>query len=236
MIKTNLVGCKIGKLTVLEYKGKRTYKCGASDNLWLCRCDCGNIVIRTQYTLRRGTSCGCERRRKVSESLKTHGGTHTKLYYVWRTMKSRCSNPHTHSFKDYGGRGISICDEWHDFRNFQDWAIKNGYKEGLQIDRIDVNGNYEPCNCRWVDIITQARNKRNNHKVEWRGAVYTLSQIERMTGVDHRLIGKRLKRGWDVERAITQKPIEKHRCVKLMKSIEAHEQDLFNNQTAQAAV
>lgn len=198
----NIEGKKFGNLTALEVVGERQYK-KRKDRLWRCKCDCGNEVVVTQYCLLKGTSCGCRKKRLAIASSTTHGGHETKLYGVWQTMKNRCFNQNTKSYTNYGGRGISVCDEWKDdFGVFQSWANANGYKEGLTIDRIDNNGNYEPSNCRWVTVLEQSHNKRNNRYVEYKGNRYTLSEFGRLIGIDRRTIGDRLKRGLSVEEAI----------------------------------
>ena len=201
--EVEMVGKKIGNLTVLGREGTKHYKCGKTDSLWRCKCDCGNEIIITGYCLMRGTSCGCERRKHISESLTTHGGTRTKLYGVWLTMKNRCHNHNTKSYSNYGGRGISVCDEWrNDFSSFKKWADENGYQDGLTIERINNDGNYEPGNCRWATVLEQARNKRNNHYVIYKGVRYTITELGRVTGVDRRKIAVRLKRGMSVEEAV----------------------------------
>lgn len=208
----DLVGNIYGCLKVIEYKGIKTYNCGTKEHLWLCECQrCGRIYIHTQSHLKSGkASCKCIKIIKLSKASTKHGGRKTKLYGVWYTMKNRCYNKKAKSYKSYGGRGIIICDEWLDFTKFQDWAFKNGYEEnkGLSIDRIDNNGNYEPSNCRWVDNFIQANNKRNNHKVETEKGQFSLNQLEHLTGMDHRLIGERLKRGWDINEILSTQPIK----------------------------
>lgn len=195
-------GKRYGSLTVIKYEGEKHYKCGRKDKLWRCVCDCGKEIVTTQYSLVRGTSCGCEQRRLQALASTTHGGHNTKLYGVWCTMKNRCNNPNVTCYNHYGGRGITVCSEWLDFSKFMEWAFKNGYKEGLTIERVDVNGNYEPSNCKWIPSALQAKNKTNNRKLTYRGKVYILQDLANATGVDRRLISARVKRGWSVERAV----------------------------------
>ena len=118
-------------------------------------------------------SCGCYKKRRTSETHKTHGLQNTRIYKIWSTLKGRVLNPKNKAYKDYGGRGITLCDEWLDVQNFYDWAMSNGYEEnkGLSIDRIDNDGNYEPNNCRWTTRVIQNRNQRiqRNNTSGYRG-------------------------------------------------------------------
>lgn len=163
----DLTGKKFGKLTVI----KRTHNSVHNAAQWVCICDCGKTVVVNSNNLRTGhtKSCGCSRTESTSKWLTKystkHGGGHSRLYCVWSGMRSRTKNPKNKRYKDYGGRGIRVCEEWNDFSVFRDWAVSNGYDPKAPygkctLDRIDVDGNYEPSNCRWVDLKTQANNKR----------------------------------------------------------------------------
>ena len=157
-------GQKFGRLTAV----KRLEKSDKAGFIWECLCDCGNVINVSVKMLRSGNtkSCGCLRDEKISLVNKKHGESKkSRLYGVWVGIRQRCNDPSHKSYKNYGGRGIRVCDEWNDFMTFKDWAIRNGYDESAEygdctIDRIDVNGNYEPSNCRWVDMKIQACNKR----------------------------------------------------------------------------
>lgn len=139
---------------------------------------------------------------KNGEFLK--GYVKTKLYWTWARMKTRCYYPKSKDFKNYGGRGITICDEWKDdFKSFAIWAINSGYQENLTIDRIDVNKGYNPQNCRWSDYLTQGNNKRNNRKLTLNGKTLNLSQWSRITGIKENCIRERLRRGWNDEKTLT---------------------------------
>lgn len=132
----------------------------------------------------------------------------TCLYRIWVNMKNRCYNSKTEMFKYYGGRGITICDEWrNDFTAFYNWSIINGYSDDLTIDRIDVNGNYEPSNCRWVSVAEQNVNRRNNHYITLNGITKSLSEWCRYYSINYQTVQDRLRRGWNYSDAL-QKPIE----------------------------
>ena len=171
---------EIPKLILLEDLGtmfttessKRKYRFG------IYKCGfCGTDFKANTYAIIQGKtkSCGCYQKRRASESTKTHGLIETRLYRIWADIKSRTLNINTKGFNDYGGRGITICDEWkNDVKSFYDWAITNGYLEGLSLDRIDNDGNYCPENCRWTTPTIQARNQRvcKNNKSGYKGVAF----------------------------------------------------------------
>lgn len=186
----DLTGMTFGRLLVLEENGrnKQGYK------LWKCKCECGEYKTVRTSDLTSGVtrSCGCLRKesyqKNLTENKTIHGdskkGNITRLYRIWCEMKGRCDNTKSSSYKDYGGRGIRYCDDWKEYINFKKWALGNGYKDDLSLDRIDVNGNYEPNNCRWADWITQANNRRDNTLIEIDGITKTMSEWSHLYNID----------------------------------------------------
>ena len=134
-----------------------------------------------------------------------HGGKGTRLYRIWQMMKNRCHNPRTPRFKDYGARGITVCDEWKDdFQAFYDWAMSHGYSDDLTIDRIVNDKGYSPDNCRWATKLVQGNNSRHNHMVTYQGKTQSLSDWARGLGVSFHLLSNRINNyGWSIERAFT---------------------------------
>ena len=162
----DLTGLRFGRLTAVKHMGKDK---SGKNTLWFCTCDCGGCTTTTTTKLRSGhtKSCGCLKLEcgKATRFPQKHGLRSTRLYRIWCGMKSRCHNPNAPKYHLYGGRGIKVCDEWFsNFLAFYDWANLNGYSDDLSIDRIDCDGNYEPCNCRWATITEQNRNRRSCKK------------------------------------------------------------------------
>lgn len=133
-----------------------------------------------------------------------HGEHGTRLYGIWKNMKYRCSNPNSPAYKDYGARGIFVCAEWQQYEPFRAWAIANGYRENLTIDRIENDKGYSPDNCRWATMKTQSNNTRMNRIIEFDGAEHTLTEWAEITGVCVATLWDRLKNGWSIERALTE--------------------------------
>lgn len=142
-----------------------------------------------------------------SQKFQTHGLSHSRLYNQWRMMINRCTCPSHKSYADYGGRGISVCDEWKTFVNYKEWALSHGYNDSLTIDRIDVDGNYEPSNCRFADMITQCNNRRSSKFLTYQGKTLSQSQWARELGLSRSVIHGRVKRGLPVEEILRT---EKH--------------------------
>lgn len=197
----NLKGKKFNKLQVIE----RVIKENNKQTYWKCICECGNTTIVTSAHLKNGhtKSCGCLQKEVVKNMMTTHNLTHTKLFKVWRGMKDRTLNKNDKHYKNYGNRGIKICNEWlEDFKCFYDWALNNGYKEGLTIDRINVNGNYEPNNCRWITWKEQQNNRTNNHYITYKGETHTMKQWSELLGIKYTTLSMRLnKYNWSVGKA-----------------------------------
>lgn len=201
----DLTGKKIGRLKIIkEVERKNKYS-----RVWLCKCDCGNYKEVLQADLMNGNtkSCGCYQKEFLQKCRTKHNKRHTKIYHIFAGIKRRCFNKNDKIYHYYGGRGITICDEWLDkdkgFMNFYNWAMENGYRDGLTIDRIDVNGNYEPSNCRWVDMKVQSNNRRSNKIIEINNEKHTLVEWRRINGVSSTTYYRRIKKGMSVEKALT---------------------------------
>lgn len=195
----NLIGQKFNKLSVIQ----RAKNSKSGNIRWLCKCECGKYTIVSSQNLKTGhtKSCGCLNK---NATYITHNKSKTKLYKIWQGMKKRCFNKNEEHYKYYGERGIIVCDEWkNDFMSFYNWAINNEYKDNFTIERIDVNGNYEPSNCKWVTFQEQGYNKTNSKLYELNGEIKCLSQWCKLYNVDYHLVYKRLQRGWDLKSSLT---------------------------------
>lgn len=206
----DLTGKRSGRLTALYDTGERT-KSGRNV-IWMCQCDCGNMFKLDSGGFGSGTikSCGCWQKERMSKLNLKHGGKNDRLYCVWINMRRRCYDKRTECYKDYGGRGITVCDEWNnDYEVFKKWAMENGYDKDAKLlqctlDRIDVNGNYCPENCRWITSKEQNNNRRSNRRISFQGETRTIRQWEELLGFRNGVIRKRLSAGWSVERTLTE--------------------------------
>lgn len=201
----DLTGKRFGKLVVVGRADDYISPKGYRSLNWSCVCDCGNETVVRGCNLRSGASLSCGCNRICNPNRRTHGMKNSRIYSIWRSMKDRCFNENCVSYKNYGARGITVCDEWaNNFSAFYDWAIKAGYSECLSIDRIDNDGNYTPSNCRWATPEVQANNTRHNHMIEYNGKTLTLSQWSKLTGIKYSKIKERINKcGWSVEKTLT---------------------------------
>ncbi len=191
----DITGMKFGRLTAV-YHISRQGKAIKPKSFWMCTCECGGTAVVDAYRLRHGEtrSCGCI----VREGVKPRKTDDQKrLRRIWIGMKQRCFNSSCKEYKYYGLRGVTITKEWlEDFEVFYQWAIANGYRNDLTIDRISSNGNYEPSNCRWITIQDQQRNRRNNVRLTVNGVTHSVAEWARITGFCGSTIALRHKRGW----------------------------------------
>jgi hypothetical protein len=200
----DITGMRIGSLIVI---GRDKTK---DRNYWLVRCDCGNIksIFRGHLVAGRIDNCGCKTFAKRQKVKQTHGESKSRLFKIWIGMHTRCYNKTAKSYEVYGGRGIKICSEWmNDYTVFRDWALSSGYDEQKSIDRIDVNGDYDPSNCRWVDQTVQANNTTKNHRIFYNGKSHTLAEWARIKGFPVWTIQNRMKYGWSIEK-IMETPVK----------------------------
>lgn len=206
----DLVNRQFGKWTVIE----RANNDKNGQRQWLCRCECGTlkIVAGRHLTSDKTHSCGCDKLNGARNPFYKHGEKRTRLYGIWSGMKDRCYNSNNPFYNRYGGRGISICDEWrNNYPAFKVWALTNGYTENLTIDRRDNNGNYTPGNCRWTTRKTQCNNRCSTRKYKYNGVVASIKEHCENLGLNHNSVRTRLSRGWTFEEAITGKHTEQKR-------------------------
>ena len=192
----DLTGQRFNRLTVLEYYGQ---------SKWLCKCDCGNETIVNAHKLKTGhtQSCGCLQKEKASVANTKHRLSDSRLYGIWSNIKDRCYRKNNPSYKDYGCRGILMCDEWkNDFLAFYNWSMNNGYEYNLTIDRIDNNGNYEPENCRWATRKQQNRNTRQCIYYEYKNKKITRGELSELAGYPYSKIRYWLNNNRSIESII----------------------------------
>lgn len=197
----DLTGKEFGRLTVIA-RVENSLKFPKKP-VWKCICQCGEEVRVLGENLRSGhtKSCGCLHDEGNPKGNPIHGKRHDPVYASWQGMKARCLNQNTYNYKDYGGRGIKVCERWLDFNNF--FEDMGDPPPGMTLDRIDVNGDYCPENCRWATLKQQSRNQRRNHFVEYEGQVITVAELAEIKGISRQLLYKRFKAGWTVEKAIS---------------------------------
>ena len=194
--RDNLEGRRFTRLLVLSFSHKNE----RGELFWNCRCDCGTEKVVKAGTMRRGhaLSCGCYHK----EAVTLHGMTGTPTFGTWRSMLERCSNPRLKVYRIYGARGISVCQRWrHSFANFL--ADMGNRPSGTSLDRIDVNGNYEPSNCRWATSKQQQRNRRDRRTLTHEGVTMSLYDWADRTGIPAKVIGYRVGSGWPIDRALS---------------------------------
>ena len=199
----DITGQKFGRLTAvrIDHQEKDYRYC------WLFKCDCGGEIVARKSDVMGGRVHFCNKCKYEKQTK--HGQKGTRLYAVWNSMKQRCYNKNHKNYKLYGGRGISVCNEWQQFEPFYNWAISNGYNENAQfmqctIDRIDTNGNYEPNNCRWVNQKTQSENTRTAHKIEYNGEIHCLSEWARILNINRKVLEYKLKKGLSLKEIIKE--------------------------------
>lgn len=190
----DLTGRRFGHLTVIERAG---YDESNKHLFWKCQCDCGAEFVAGGDGIRSGstTSCGCHRRYVSRTKGYKHGQTHTRLYRVWAKMKQRCCDPNDKDYKYYGARGINVCEEWMESKNFFDWALSHGYEDNLTIERLDNYKGYCPDNCAFIKREDQCKNQRNTLIIEIDGEKWTLRDISKKTGITYDILRRRYKKG-----------------------------------------
>lgn len=210
----NITGLRYGMLTVIKPIGKNKW----GNIIWQCKCDCGNLTNAKEGDLhnKHKISCGCFKNNNLGNITRKHGYTQDKskvrLYNIWQIMKSRCYNPKNVVYEIYGKRGITVCDEWkNSFICFKDWALTNGYKSTLTIDRIDYNGNYTPFNCRWATPKEQANNKRNNRYLTLNGITHTAMEWIDILSLKASTVYSRLERGLPIEIVLNPNKYDKNK-------------------------
>ena len=202
----DLTGQRFGRLLVIE----RAENTKEGKACWVCVCDCGETSVKVGQLLRNGhcKSCGCGEYENRVNNCTSHRMSDTRLYNIWQGMKQRCYYPKHKNFHVYGGRGITVCDEWrNDFVAFYEWAIANGYRDDLSIDRIDNDGNYEPNNCRWETSVGQARNRSQNVYITLNGETRLIMDWCKILDIPYHVVHYRLQKGMTPEDAFRKRVV-----------------------------
>ena len=205
-ISEDIIGTKYERLTVIGFEHAKS---PSRNWKWIVKCECGNVKTFFPGDVRKGKvrSCGClhnELAKERASKFRNPIAENKRLYNIYNNMKSRCFKPNDSRYKDYGGRGIAVCEEWAvSFDVFADWAKANGYRNDLTIERVDVNGDYCPENCEWIPLKEQAKNKRDTVWVEYKGERVKLQDLAEIAVVQYDALHNRITKGWDVEEAIT---------------------------------
>lgn len=199
-------GDKFNRLTVISETESRRHPNGKPSRYINCRCECGNEVTVSLDSLHSGKtkSCGCLQKEITAEAHYKHGASKTRLHNIWIKMRGRCEKEYCAGYKYYGSRGIKVCNEWQEFVPFRDWALNNGYRKDLTIERVDVNGNYCPENCCWTPLNEQMRNRTDRVWYTYNGKTQLLSGWAKDLNTDVRTLWARIHvLGWSIEDTLT---------------------------------
>ncbi|MEN6312759.1 MAG: hypothetical protein ABFD25_00770 [Clostridiaceae bacterium] len=203
VVRIDLTGKKFNNLLVIKLSSKTD---NGGRSYWDCLCDCGRITTVEGYNLKSNSTKSCRECGTSRSALKqtTHGKTNTKLYYTWINMKTRCNNHNYEMYKNYGGKGIRVCEEWKDYLTFEKWALLNGYQDGLSIDRKDNSMDYSPENCRWATMKTQQNNRTNNRLITFRRETLTLKQWAEKLHLVYGTLQRRCHLGYPIEKVLSK--------------------------------
>lgn len=211
------IGDIFGRWKVIGFDNERSNN-KRGRKYYFCECQCNDKTIKSvcgdSLTSQKSTSCGCYNRKRVSETTSKHRSSNSNLYDVWINIKQRCLNKNNPNYKNYGGRGITICNEWvNDFEKFQKWSIENGYKKGLNIDRKDNDKGYSPENCRFITYIENQNNKRTNTYIKFNNETETITNWAKKLNMNPRTLVTRLDTlKWSVEKALTTPVAKRTKC------------------------
>lgn len=203
---TKWIGCKFNMLTVIGIERVET-KCGEKEWWWRVKCDCGREKLMRSWYVANGhnVSCGCYSKKIFEDMITKHGESHTRLHTIWSSMLERCRDTRIKFNYRYYGRGIKVCEEWHDYGKFSQWAKANGYQEGLSIERIDNDGDYCPENCKWIKRNLQQRNRSTTLWVEFQGRKMSLAEACEIADLPYKTVFARYRQlGWPLEKALSE--------------------------------